>query len=213
MKIVLCLPYAFAGILLLAGCSILPQQTSPPALHDFGPPASVTPLVQTKGLVDESVTSATSLADTAIHYRLLYDDPTRLRTYADNRWIAPPAELLQTRLQMVFSHTGVSAGPPSDRSRYRLQLEILDFEQIFDTPHSAHVSVHIEARLQDIVSGLTLAQHSFIITQVTAADVQGAVQGYANVTAQLLRQVAQWTAEQLAGGSWDAVQPRDMPKD
>lgn len=213
MKIVPTLPYTFAGMLLLAGCSILPQQASPPALHDFGPPASVTPLVQPKGLVDESVTSATSLADTAIHYRLLYDDPTRLHTYADNRWIAPPAELLQTRLQMAFSHAGVSAGAPSDRTRYRLQLEILDFEQIFETPRSAHVSVHIEARLQDIVSGLTLAQHSFIITQATAANVQGAVQGYANITVQLLLQVAQWTAKELADGARDSVQPRDMPKD
>ncbi|MGH8282516.1 MAG: ABC-type transport auxiliary lipoprotein family protein [Gammaproteobacteria bacterium] len=210
MKIVSALQYAFVGVLLLAGCSILPQQSSPPALHDFGPPANTAPnSTQAKGLVDEAVTSAAWLTDTAIYYRLLYDDPTRLRAYADNRWIAPPAELLQTRLQMVFNHAGANTEPPSGTARYRLHLELLDFEQVFDTPQSAHVSVHVEARLQDLVSGVTIAQHSFVITLATSPYVQGAVQGYARVTDQLLRQVVQWTAEELTGEARDPVQPRN----
>ena len=186
MKTILCV---LAAVVLLGGCSILPTSPPLPASHDFGP-AATTPAMA--GAPVEATVSAPSWLDgTAIYYRLLYSSPTRLREYADNRWLAPPAELLQARLQAAFA--GGRAGG------YRLRVTLLDFEQEFASAQSAQVSVRAVVELQDLASGATVAQHLFTVSVPTSPDVQGAVQGASRAADELLAQLAQWTQTQLAG--------------
>lgn len=172
---------------LLAACSILPKPGTPPALHDFGP-ATNTPAA---GVVpaEATVNAPAWLDDTAIYYRLLYSDPTQLRAYADNHWLAPPAQLLQARLRGAFAN-----GSP----HYRLEVQLLDFEQIFDTAQSAHVSLRAVAELQSLASGATVAQHLFVVSAPASPDVQGAVSGGARAADELITQLTQWTRTQLA---------------
>ena len=172
---------------LLAACSILPKPAPSPALHDFGPPASV-PAAAVP--VEASVSAPAWLDDTAIYYRLMYSDPTQLRAYADNRWLAPPAELLQTRLHAEFAN---------GNAHYRLHVQLLDFEQVFDSAQSAHISLRAQASLLDLSKGTTVGERMFTVTQSTSPDVQGAVSGDAQAADELITQLTQWTRIQLAG--------------
>ena len=76
----------------------------------------------------------------AMHYRLAYAEPLRRLTYAESRWAAPPAELLQAFLERRFF-----AFPDADASGNgcRLELVIDEFEQRFegqDVPRPPHWS-------------------------------------------------------------------------
>lgn len=174
---------------LLAGCSLLPKPAPPPALHDFGPATSAPAAT---GVPAQATVSAPAWLDgSGIYYRLIFSDPTQLRVYADNRWLAPPAELLQARLQATFA--GGRAGG------YRLHVNLLDFEQEFDSAQSAQVSVRAVAQLQSLASGATVAQRLFAVSVPASPDVQGAVQGASRAADELLAQLVQWTQAQLAG--------------
>ena len=177
------------AVALLAACSILPKPPPPPALHDFGPATSAP--AATVVPVEATVSAPAWLDGSTIYYRLIFSDPTQLRAYADNRWLAPPAELLQARLQAAFA--GGRAGG------YRLHVNLLDFEQEFDSAQSAHVSVRAVAELQSLASGATVARHLFAVSVPAAPDVQGAVQGASRAANELLVQLVQWTQAQLAG--------------
>lgn len=173
---------------LLAACSILPTPPPSPALHDFGPPASV-PTAAVP--VEAGVSAPAWLDDTAIYYRLMYADPTQLRAYADNRWLAPPAQLLQARLRGAFANGSAHC---------RLEVRLLDFEQVFDSAQSAHISLRAQASLRDLSNGTTVSEQMFTVTQSTSPDVQGAVSGDAQAANALLARLEQWVHAQLAQG-------------
>lgn len=182
--------YALAATL-LAGCSLLPKPAPPPALHDFGPATSVPAATVVPA---EAMVSAPAWLDgSAIYYRLLYSEPTELHAYADNRWLAPPAELLQARLQAAIA--GGRAGG------YRLHVNLLAFEQDFASAQSAQISVRAVAELQSLASGATVARHLFAVSVPVSPDVQGAVQGASRAADELLAQLLQWTQAQLAGAN------------
>lgn len=170
---------------LLAACSILPKPAPSPALHDFGLPASTAAAAIP---VEASVSAPAWLDDTAIYYRLMHSDPTQLCAYADHRWLAPPAQLLQARLRGAFAN-----GSP----HYRLEVRLLDFEQIFDTAQSAHISLRAQASLRDLSNGTTVGEQMFTVTQSTSPDVQGAVSGDAQAANELLARLEQWVHTQL----------------
>lgn len=182
-------PLCTLAAALLAGCSLLPKPPPPPVLHDFGPATSV----PAASIVPaEAMVSAPAWLDgSAIYYRLLFSDPTQLRAYANNRWLAPPAELLQARLQTAFA--GGHAGG------YRLRVNLLDFEQEFASAQSAQVSVRAVAELQSLASGATVAQHLFAVSVPASPDVQGAVLGASRAADGLLVQIEQWAQAQLSG--------------
>lgn len=171
----------------LAACSILPKPPPSPALHDFGPPASAP---GTAAPVEASVSAPAWLDDTAIYYRLLYSDSTQLRAYADNRWLAPPAQLLQARLRGAFAN-----GSP----HYRLEVQLLDFEQIFDSAQSAHISLRVQASLRDMTNGTAVGEQMFTVTLPTSPDVQGGISGDARAADELIAQLVEWARVQLAG--------------
>lgn len=202
---------AFIGLmicsLLLTGCgSLLPKPAPLPALHDFGLSVARAPASADTFLVTADVTTPAWLDGTGIYYRLTHADATRLRTYADNRWLAPPAELLQARLQTAFGNTA----PGADLSgrAYRLRVHLLGLEQVFAEPQSARTQLHVIAELQDLSSGATLAQREFDITQAAAPDVTGAVQGAAQAVDSLVADLLQWVRDNI---KTSAVAPAGTP--
>src|SRR5215813_7523447 len=115
--------------LLLAGC-LSQQRTPEPALYDLGlaPAEHLTPatLNADSALLRVRVSAPSWLDQTAMHYRLLYADGMRTRTYAYARWIAPPAELVDQRLRQRLSKSGVRASA--------LDVELEEYVQVFETP-------------------------------------------------------------------------------
>lgn len=179
----------------LAACNVLPAQAPLPQLHDFGPvpasgdddPASPIQMAQ--------VTAPAWLADDAIHYRLLYSDPTMFRSYADNRWASSPAELLDAGLRYALPP---GSGHGSDGS-YVLEAQLLEFEQDIGSPHDAKVRLVLQASLRRASDGQAIAERRFEMEQASTADVQGAIAGLAQLAQKAETAVADWAKDQVSG--------------
>lgn len=157
----------------LSACSLTPPR--PVALHDFG-------LLPTAADGGKSVvvTAPPWLQDTRLRYRLLFDDPTRIRFYADHRWIAPPPVLIQQQLSALIT------------SPYRLRIALRDFEQIFDTPSRSRVVLRFFAEATT-ANGQILGAKVFTLEKPTvSADVHGALSGYAELVVQAADEVGEW---------------------
>jgi len=120
------------------------------------------------------------LSGTAIHYRLLYRDPTAVHVYAQNRWIAPPATLLKARIRWRLGMGPALSARPSAHIE-RLVIVLLRFDQDFTTPHRAFVRLEAAARLYDETTGRVLAQKTVDLKRRSAPDARGAVIGLSDL--------------------------------
>jgi len=160
----------------LVGCSLFPSR-APDLLvaHDFGPMRTHT-IVRSEGFVLVRVKSPSWLDRTSIHYRLLYQDPTALHIYADNRWIAPPTALLEARIRAHLG-SGPTQGAHTNQRRDRLTVVLSRFDQNFSAPDKAFVHVAMEGRLYSVTTGRLLATKIINLRRPCAPDAQGAVEG------------------------------------
>ncbi len=185
---------AVAVVCITAACSLWPAQVPAPQVHDFGPLPELRDNATIPVRLD-TVTAPAWLTSDAIHYRLLYHDPTAFRSYADHRWVGPPAELLAARLENLLSlgsvdNTG-SHGP------YVLSVTLLEFEQDFTTARDAHVLLELGVSMRRSNDGQIVAQRRFVMSQSTTPDVQGAISGLAQLADQTSAAIADWTRTQI----------------
>jgi cholesterol transport system auxiliary component len=185
---------ALAAVALLAACSLIPPRAPPPVLRDFGAPpplADASAADLRRSLPAPGIVSAVNwLDDTAIHYRFLYDEPTRVRRYAFNRWVAPPSEMLQARLRQLLIERDTAPAEP------QLDLQLLRFEQIFDTPGHARALVGVAAHLH--IGDELVAGDMFQSEVPCAPNVDGAVDGLARASAIVLAHERDWAATELS---------------
>jgi hypothetical protein len=174
-------------IMLSSACSVAPKQI---ALHDFGlglsenknsVNAEIYPSSQTTKS-EINVEAPSWLINDCIRYRLLYSSPTQLRCYNLDKWVAPPAELIKRQLQAS-----------GKLSTYRLMIQLLDFEQQFDTPKHAQVVLHFVVDAYALDSDRLIATQDFRLVQATTTpDAVGAVAGFTNLTRQASEKIQQW---------------------
>jgi cholesterol transport system auxiliary component len=131
-------------ILAVSSCSILPK-AQPSAVHDLGylnsnTPSEITTLTQQSPI---SVEAPKWLSDNRIRYRLLYADPTQVRFYSLDRWIAPPPELFE----QLLNASGKQWAHP-------LSIRLDAFEQQFDSPGRAKVIIRFTATIDKIQAWL-----------------------------------------------------------
>jgi len=186
----------FSATCLMAACSLWPAQPPLPQVHDFGP----TPALDHKNIAAlqlnlDAVTAPAWLASDAIHYRLLYDDPTAFRSYANHRWVTPPAELLTARIQYLLSQH--AAADSNVRSVYMLSANLLEFEQDFGTAHAAQVSVAVIVSMRRSSDGQIIAAHQFVMMQSAAPDVHGAISGLAQLANRTAAEIVAWAQTQV----------------
>ncbi len=183
---------ALACALGLAGCGGLLPAPAPDrvVLHDFGP----APRFQGRGasFVTVWVTSVPWLRGTDIHYRLLYRDPTAVHSYADNRWLVPPAELLKERLRASLG----AVAPPAAGQSARLVVTLVRFAQDFRSPHEAVARLELEVRLVRLAGGEAAVRDSIQVQVPCSADAQGAVTGLSRAAILGVRRVTAFVAAQ-----------------
>ncbi len=181
-----------ACALTLGGCGgLLPRpQTNRVVMHDFGPAPRYHALVSSP--VTAWVTSVPWLAGTQIDYRLLYEDPTAVHSYADNRWLAPPAQLLEARLHARLG--GIA--PLASGARMRLVVTILRFGQDFSSPDHALAHIELEARLMSLTSNAVIARHITDIAVPCAPDAGGAVKGLSRAARRAVDDLAAFVSAQ-----------------
>lgn len=159
-----------------ASCSVTEKK---PAFHDFG--------VSTSTAVDldkasVSVNAPTWLWDNRIRYRLLFSEPSQVRFYGLDRWIASPPELLEQLL--------TSSGAARD---YALLIRLHDFEQQFDAPDRARVVLHLFVEAYSVNNKQKIATQEFYLQQSTKTpDAAGAINAFTNLARQATGDIQAW---------------------
>jgi len=164
--------------LIISACS---QQINSPALHDLGL-VGFPIQVSNKPMATITVSAPEWLRDYRIHYRLLYNQPTQVRFYTLDRWLAPLPELFQERLQSG----GLSYA-------YPLDIELLAFEQQFTSSQQATVVMHFNVQVYSNNHNQRIISKQFLLRQNSPnADAKGAVTAFANLSHQAIFDVSNW---------------------
>lgn len=105
------------------------------------------------------VQAASWLAGATMYFRLAYAEPLRRQGYAESRWAAPPAELLERFLKrrIVFGQ------PDFSGAGCRLQLVVDELEQRFDDPQKSQVVLEVRALLTPSRGAEILSRRAFLI--------------------------------------------------
>lgn len=173
-----------AALLSVAACSVTLERPPHPALHDFGPTSNE----QNESRAHWSAVSVDApewLQDQRIQYRLLYANPTQVRFYAFDRWIAPPPELLAQRLSVV-----------GGGGRYRLQIQFQQLEQVFERPENAHVVMAFRANVWEPDTNRSVGERAFRLRQATLTpNAAGAVDAFSHVVDRAITMLSDWSRQ------------------
>jgi cholesterol transport system auxiliary component len=175
----------------LAGCLGGGKPKPSPAIYDFGldSASDKSSLPESRLPLDE-ISANPSLDSDHMRYRLAYQNPAQVFTYAESRWVAPPAELLSHKLRAMSG----AAAPTQQNCILQLKLEA--FDHVFESKTASHGVVQISAAL------LASKTHQVIlrkqIEQSVAAnsqDAQGGVAALNTASTEALTQALQWGNE------------------
>jgi cholesterol transport system auxiliary component len=187
-------PIAILAGMLLAACGGNVPITEP-ARYDFGSlaakateagPASRIPIAA----VD--VQSASWLSGPAMHFRLAYAEPLRRQSFAESRWAAPPAELLEAFLKrrIVFGQDDFNG------TGCRLQLVLDELEQRFDDPRRSEVVLEARALLTPLRGGEMLSRRAFLIRKpAAAADARAGAAAARDAVQMLAGDIGTWLGD------------------
>ncbi|MCK9398101.1 MAG: hypothetical protein M0Q44_21255 [Methylobacter sp.] len=158
----------------------------PPELHDFGLLAtgSTVPSIQSNpGKSSINVNAPTWLWDNRIRYRLLFAEPSQVRFYGLDRWIASPPELLEQLLNFSCKAQG-----------YALIIRLQDFEQQFDAPDRAHVIMRYSVEAYSAGGKKIGAQEFYLQKSTKTPDAAGAIAGFTDLAHQASEKIQAWLA-------------------
>jgi uncharacterized lipoprotein YmbA len=177
----------------VGACSVLPQPRAAAQVFDLGPPARVVVPAAAARLEVGAVTAPEWLGGNEIRYRLAFDEPQQLRSYARHRLVAPPAELFGERLRQILAraradHPSAASPPP-----VRLEVVLETFEQRFASRHSAAVVIGLRAQLAR-PGGPPFATRVFSWRRPSGPDAPGAATALAGLTDAALGELVAWAA-------------------
>lgn len=171
---------------MLAGCLSQPRAPET-ARYDLGMAASgglVQAAQADAAALRTRVTAHSWLDDTSMHYRLLYVDALRTQTYAYARWLAPPAELFAQRLRQHLAFRTAGAGPAA-----RLEVELEEFVQVFESPARSVGRITIHAQLLDGPGRRATFSEAVV---AATPDAAGGAQALRAATDALIARLADW---------------------
>lgn len=179
----------------LSACA-LPERAASPALYDFGRGATAAqpPADARLPALAVSVQTTPALDSSAMWYRLAYADEAQLRAYALARWAMPPADLLQQRVREILGRQRVVLAA-DEGAPQRLQLELQEFSQVFETPERSAGLLRLRATLrqQTPAGERTVAQRSVVVQHpAVSADAPGGVRALAAASDAAVLELAQW---------------------
>lgn len=173
----------------LAACAGTGRNNAPPVVYDFGmPAASVAESgVWTRLALD--VKTPSWFDGRAIAYRLAYDDPLKLREYAESRWAGPPAMLLGERLRQQLGFFGANSNTALD---CLIRVDLSEFSQVFEAPQLSRGVLHGRVSLVDAKRRLIAERAVAIERPASTPDARGGVAALAAAGDELGRQLAEW---------------------
>ncbi|OGT44400.1 MAG: hypothetical protein A3F13_01830 [Gammaproteobacteria bacterium RIFCSPHIGHO2_12_FULL_40_19] len=129
--------------------------------------------------------------------------PYQLKSFATNRWVAPPAELLlpliANRLRAAGYFHAVVTSPFTGAAHYQLNTHLLKLQQEFIQPQS-QVRLTIEATLMNVATGRVIANNLFETTvPATANNPYAGVLATNQAAHTLSKQIAAFVVQSVAG--------------
>lgn len=176
------------AVLLLAACVNNTARQSEVATYDLGTAAKMTggQALLLRGI---DVHAPSWLGTAAMQYRLAYGDSSRRQIYAESRWAATPAELLEVALRRRIA-TGDSDVAAAG---CRLRIDVDEFVQVFDAPDASRAVIEARVSLLAAKSDQLLARRSLSFSRPAAsADARGGVAAFSELTGDISRDVAFW---------------------
>jgi cholesterol transport system auxiliary component len=182
-------------VAVLAGCASGPPAAVSNIRYDLGAPAPLGSTMNMPPVKVLAVNSSKNLDSDALVYRLKYADAQRTGSYADSHWTMSPAELLTQRLRAALASRGpVLTGADAMRAPV-LQVDLTDFEQVFDAPEQSHGEVSARVTLSQ--HGQVISQRTFIARAPSSTpDAAGGARALAAASDDLIAQMAAWLGVQ-----------------
>ncbi|MDP2794079.1 MAG: ABC-type transport auxiliary lipoprotein family protein [Sulfurisoma sp.] len=171
--------------LLLAGCVPNTVRQGDMATFDFGDPLGGWPAPALRGV---TVAAPSWLGTAAMQYRLDGSEPSRRRAFADSRWAAPPAELLEQALRRRALATDAGAALPC-----RLRVDLDEFVQAFDAAQSSRIVLAVRASLL-CRDEQPAASRSFVVERPAGGDARSGVAAASLAVQDLSAKLAGWVA-------------------
>jgi cholesterol transport system auxiliary component len=201
-------PFAVAAVVgassgLLAGCSLRPAPRAPIATYDLlsrpadagGATDAALPVV----FVVHEPTGPLWLDSGSMCYRLEYDDPGRLRRFANSQWAVSPLRLLGGRLRAELASLATRGGALPDlgiSADYSLRIAVEEFGQVFDAPTRSRAIVRFRVVLVRDRGRAFLGQRSFdAVVDSATADARGGVEALGHATVAAVGQAVAWVAD------------------
>lgn len=184
-----------AAAMTLTACSLRPERQPLTPVHDWGPLPAAPATSDTRAVIVVQASSPAWLNSSAIFYREQFADPTELHPYANARWAASPAELLEERLKSALAVNGGRLAAFSGRDmHYRLVITLESFEQVFQTPHQARADLRLRALLLEPTTRRVIDQHLLTLTKSCPADMNGAINGLSQLANSGMVELIDWLA-------------------
>ena len=185
------IPSLVLVVLLLSGCAVGGAVRGGMASYDPALPSPTSARLAGLPLRAVEVRSPSWLATPAMQYRLAYHDAARREAYAESRWVAPPAELLELALKRRM----LVDAAQSQAVGCRLQVELGEFAQVFDTPQASRAVLEVRATLLAPRGDLLLARRSFSRSQPAGADARTGAAAFGLALSGLADDVDAWLAK------------------
>ena len=175
--------------LLLAACGGGVRNAPAPGIYDFGMPSARLAADGAWSKLALEIKAPYWFDSLNIEYRLLYEDPLKLREYSGNRWAGAPALLLGQRLRQQLGMHGATSNTAVD---CLLRIEVQEFSQVFDTPQQSRAALHGSLSLLN-AKRQQLAARQFVIEQpAPSPDARGGVAALVAASDELGKQIAVW---------------------
>ena len=210
---ILVLFLGIASVLVLPGCSAMPDKPVRASMYDFGPGALATlPTLSSAArqmqlpalAIDEITAAGGALDNLAVLYRLRYQDAQQLRPYSQARWSTPPAQLVRQRLReqlgqrrSIFDARGSLALIRGQGTALPLllRMDLEEFSHVFSAPDVSVGLVRLRATLIEQTSSgeKLLAQRSVSVQRpAPSADAPGGVKALTAATDAAIEEIDQW---------------------
>jgi cholesterol transport system auxiliary component len=176
-----------AGLLLfiaLAGCGGNAADVAP-RTFDLGFAA---PAVKFPALRAASVRGVPPFDDVQMHYRLAWRHSSELAEYAQNRWAAPPAELLRKQLLRA---TGEGVG------KCGLEIELQEFTQVFSSKEASDARIELRASLTNAAARVA-SRGVTVVEPGAGSDAVSGAAAMARASERVVKELAAWVTTQPA---------------
>ena len=161
---------------LTVACST--QRVQEQALYDFGRLHALpkgTAVVALPPISVAEINAPGWLDTTRMVYRLAYTNDQQMRSYANSRWIMPPARLFEQRLKARIAQGGGAVLSQTDgvANLPLIRIDLEDFTQVFGSANASNGQVSVRV---SVLRGRSLQAQKIFVSQ-SAAPSQDAVGG------------------------------------